>query len=76
MNKSKRYNKSKRVKRFRKTKKGGMFSGLFDFLKFKNETKMVPQQISPSPSPIVTQPASPSLPPTSPLSQSNQNKKE
>ena len=46
MNKSKRYNKSERVKRFRKTKKGGSWlNGLFGIFKSKNATKMEPNPI-------------------------------
>jgi hypothetical protein len=51
MNKSKRYNKSKRVKRFRKTKKGGSWlNGLFGIFKSRNAQKMEPNPIQGTPS--------------------------
>jgi hypothetical protein len=62
MNKSKRYNKSKRVKRFRKTKKGGSWlNGLFGIFKSRNAQKMEPNasKVPPStvsPSTVSTQP--------------------
>ena len=56
MNKSKRYNKSKRVKRFRKTKKGGSWlNGLFGIFKSRNAQKMEPNSSKVPPS-TVSQP--------------------
>ncbi len=56
MNKSKRYNKSKRVKRFRKTKKGGSWlNGLFGIFKSRNAQKMEPNASKVPPS-TVSQP--------------------
>ncbi len=51
MNKSKRYNKSKRVKRFRKTKKGGSWlNSLFGIFKSRNAQKMESNPIQGTPS--------------------------